>query len=92
MAKLELGSLGVAGLAMGYGDLGAATEAAIELKELGYSAAWLSGGGRNPLGRVADLTRATPLPIATGIISIDLAPAADVAATYAAAPDRFQFP
>ncbi|GAB2998495.1 TIGR03620 family F420-dependent LLM class oxidoreductase [Amycolatopsis acidiphila] len=73
-------NLGPIGAATGSGDVATAAE----LEELGYDTLWLPGGQENNLARVADVVRATSgITVATGILSVDQVPAAEVARTYA---------
>jgi probable F420-dependent oxidoreductase len=86
----NLGPVGAASAAVSAGD----TETAAELEELGYDTLWLPGGQGNNLGQVAEVVRATSrITVATGILSVDQVPAAEVARTYAALaeshPGRF---
>ena len=67
---------------------------AAELERLGYAAIWLPGGQIDTLDRITEIVRATEtIPVATGIISPDVHPAAAVRTLYASlqqdAPDRF---
>ncbi|MBA3309882.1 MAG: LLM class F420-dependent oxidoreductase [Nocardioidaceae bacterium] len=81
MTKLDLGPIGVT---LNYGDWEALLDAAPELEELGYSTIWVSGGQIDDLGRIADVVRATrKVPVATGIIPVDVFPSDAVAEAYA---------
>lgn len=81
MAKLDLGPIGVT---LTYGDWEALLDAAPELEELGYSTIWVSGGQIDDLGRIADVVRATrKVPVATGIIPVDVFPSEAVAEAHA---------
>lgn len=67
---------------------------AVQLEQLGFSTIWLTGGPMAHLGQVSEVVQATSTArIATGIISVDRFPAADVAELYAEldglAPGRF---
>jgi len=67
---------------------------AAELEELGYSTIWLPGGQIDRLDRIAAIIRATTsVPVASGIIPVDVYEPAAVRQLYAelqaAAPDRF---
>jgi probable F420-dependent oxidoreductase len=69
-------------------------ELAVELEKMDFSAIWIVGGPMAHLGQVTDVVQATRTArVATGIISVDRFPAADVAELYAelegAAPGRF---
>jgi probable F420-dependent oxidoreductase len=74
-----------------YGDAGLIAEAAAELDELGYTAAWIPDVGGDVLSSVEDLLRATPgITIATGILNIWMHDPAEVAARRAAWDDEWQ--
>ena len=67
---------------------------AVELERLGYATIWLPGGQIDALDRITEVVRATDtIPVASGIISPDVYPAAAVWQEYAnlqqEAPDRF---
>lgn len=67
---------------------------AAELERLGYAAIWLPGGQLDSLDRITEVVRATgTIPVASGIISPDVYPAAAVRQRCASlqqdAPDRF---
>jgi len=81
MAKLGLGSLGVALGPQDGPEFGAALA---ELEELGYDTIWLTGGPMTSLSQIGDAVRATrQVPVATGIIAVARFGAAEVAAAYA---------
>ncbi len=91
MSELGLGPVGVA-LNVSADD--ACLREAAELEELGYSALWLPGGQIDRLGRIAEIVRATrSVPVASGIISLDVYPPAAVIGLHAeleaSAPGRF---
>jgi probable F420-dependent oxidoreductase len=72
----------------------ATVSAAKELEELGYDTLWLPGGQGNNLSQVAGVIGGTSrIKVATGIVSVDQVPAAEVAETYttlaASHPGRF---
>jgi probable F420-dependent oxidoreductase len=74
-----------------YGDAGLIAEAAAELEELGYTAAWIPDVGGDVLGSVEDLLRATSgITIATGILNIWMHEPAEVAARRAGWDDSWQ--
>ncbi len=90
MPRINLGRFGavVSPAAEGFVDH------AVELEGLGFSTIWLTGGPMTSLGLVSEVVQATTSArIATGIISVDRFPAADVAELYAEleamAPGRF---
>jgi probable F420-dependent oxidoreductase len=70
------------------GALGAALNTAevkdaVEVEELGYDTLWLPGGQGNSLPLIAEVVRATSrIPVASGILSVDRVPAAEVARAY----------
>jgi probable F420-dependent oxidoreductase len=69
-------------------------ELAVELEGMDFSTIWMSGGPMSHLGQVTDVVQATTTArVATGIISVDRFPAADVAELYAeleaVTPGRF---
>lgn len=82
---IELGGVGVWSSGLRLGDPGEIREAAVELEELGYAAAWIPGIA-NP-GTVAALepvlAATKRLVAATGVVNIWVEPAADVAADAA---------
>jgi probable F420-dependent oxidoreductase len=92
---VELGQLGVWSGALRYGDRAPAREAAAELEELGYGAAWLPGGvGGDIFDAVEALLGAsTRMVVATGIVNLWMHDPAETAARYAgiaaAQPERF---
>lgn len=75
------------------GDPGAVAEAAAELEELGYPALWLGMADPGLALPAAVLAATSSMAVATGIVSVWAAPAAEVAAGYhrvtAAHPGRF---
>lgn len=90
----KLGPLGGASSDLNTLDAGAAAAAATELEELGFSTLWLPGGQGNNLIRIGEVARATSrIAVASGILSVDRVPAAEVAAAYTALerthPGRF---
>jgi probable F420-dependent oxidoreductase len=87
-------SLGPVGIALNVSADDTYLKEAAEAEQLGYSAIWLPGGQIDSLGRIAKIVGATrSVPVIPGIISLDVYPAAAVAALYAqlqaSAPDRF---
>lgn len=89
------GAIGIAGLGLdATAEPAAELDAAQRLAELGYQTLWLPGGQGNNLAQISRVVRGTKgLRIASGIVSVDQVPAAEVAATYAALaaehPGRF---
>jgi probable F420-dependent oxidoreductase len=80
-------ALGPVGAASDGADL---VETAAELEELGYSTFWLPGRLPNALAEVPAIVRGTKrITVATGIVSVDQVPPAQVVDTYRAHPDRF---
>lgn len=91
MSKLRLGP---AGIALNVSADDTYLKDAAELEELGYSTLWLPGGQIDRLDRIAAIVRATTsVPVASGIIPVDVYGAAAVRQLYAGlqagAPDRF---
>jgi len=71
--------LGALGAALNTSDV----KDAVEVEELGYDTLWLPGGQGNSLPLIADVVRATSrIPVASGILSVDRVPAAEVARAY----------
>jgi probable F420-dependent oxidoreductase len=90
----SLGPLGGARSDLNHADPAVAAAVATELEELGYSTLWIAGSLDNNLAQIADVVRATSrIGVASGILSVDRVPAAEVTATYAALeqthPGRF---
>ncbi|MGW4523512.1 TIGR03620 family F420-dependent LLM class oxidoreductase [Amycolatopsis sp. NPDC004378] len=80
----KLGPLGATHTAL---DTEAAVATAAELEELGYATLWLPGGQGNNLPRIAEVVRGTSrIQVASGILSVDRVPSAEVASTYADLP------
>lgn len=74
-----------------YGDPGVIAEAAAELDDLGYDAAWIPDVGGDVLGSVEQLLRATSrLTVATGILNIWMHEPAEVAQQRASWSDAWQ--
>ena len=72
----------------------AAAAVAEKLWELGYSTLWMAGGQGNNLAQIGNVIRATSrIGVASGILSVDRVPAAEVIAAYTALartqPGRF---
>jgi len=67
-----LGRVGVWTMELRFGDPGLAREAAVQIEEMGYGAAWIPGGiGGDVLGDIDPLMSATTsLSFATGILNI----------------------
>jgi probable F420-dependent oxidoreductase len=91
MSKLSLGPVGIA-LNVSADDT--YLKEAAELEQLGYSTIWLPGGQIDSLGRIAAIVRATTsVPVASGIIPLDVYEPAAVRQLYAelqaSAPGRF---
>ncbi len=62
-------------------------EVAVELEELGYDTLWLAGGQGNNLPRIAEVVRGTArIQVASGILSVDRVPSAEVTSAYAELP------
>lgn len=90
MPKIDLGQVGAVLSPAADGVV----DAIGELEKLGYPTVWLTGGPLERLDQVAEAVRAgSTIRVATGILSVDRFPAAEVAALYteleAAAPGRF---
>jgi probable F420-dependent oxidoreductase len=61
----------------------AALKDAVELEELGYGTLWVPGGQGNALPLITEVVRGTSrIPVASGILSVDRVPAAEVAQAY----------
>jgi probable F420-dependent oxidoreductase len=91
VSKLELGPIGVA---LNVSADNAYLDEAAELEKLGYSTIWLPGGQIDDLGRITKIVQATTsVPVASGIISLDVYAPGSVIQLYAelqaSAPDRF---
>lgn len=81
MTKLDLGTIGVA-LDVTADD--SYLDDATEVERLGYSTIWVSGGQLSTLDPIAKLIRATvAIPVAPGIIPLDLYGPEAVTAAYA---------
>ncbi|OLT14237.1 LLM class F420-dependent oxidoreductase [Pseudonocardia sp. CNS-139] len=90
----KLGPLGAASADLNSDDTGFAGTLAAELEEFGYSTLWMAGGQGNNLPQIRNAVRATSrVPVASGILSVDRVPAAEVTAAYtelsASHPGRF---
>jgi probable F420-dependent oxidoreductase len=90
----KLGPLGGARSDINSADPAAAAAVAKELEELGYSTLWMAGGTGNNLAQIGNVVRATSrIGVASGILSVDQVPAAEVTAAYSALaqthPGRF---
>lgn len=91
MSKLRLGPVGIA-LNVSADDT--YLKEAAELEDLGYATIWLPGGQIDRLDRITAIVRATTsVPVASGIIPVDVYGPAAVRQLYAGlqadAPDRF---
>jgi probable F420-dependent oxidoreductase len=89
-----MASPGTIGISSAAPDAAAAVADAREAEALGYASIWLPGGQGNNLPIIEAVVRGSDrIEVAAGIIPVDIVPARDVAATYAAlqreAPDRF---
>ncbi|HTF53494.1 MAG TPA: TIGR03620 family F420-dependent LLM class oxidoreductase [Pseudonocardia sp.] len=81
MTKLDLGPIGVA-LDVSADD--SYLDAAIEVEKLGYATIWLAGGQLASLDPIAKIIRATTaIPVAPGIIPLDVYGPEAVTAMYA---------
>jgi probable F420-dependent oxidoreductase len=90
----KLGPLGGAHSDLNSADTAAAAALATELEDLGYSTLWMAGAQGNNLPQIGNVIRATSrVDVASGILSVDRVPAAEVTAAYAALeqthPGRF---
>jgi probable F420-dependent oxidoreductase len=90
----KLGPLGGAHSDLNSADTAAAAALATELEDLGYSTLWMAGAQDNNLPQIGNVIRATSrIDVASGILSVDRVPAAEVTAAYAALeqthPGRF---
>ena len=90
----KLGPLGGAHSDLNSADTAAAAALATELEDLGYSTLWMAGAQGNNLPQIGNVIRATSrIDVASGILSVDRVPAAEVTAAYAALeqthPGRF---
>lgn len=91
MSKLGLGPIGVM---LNVSADGAHLAEAAELEELGYATIWLPGGQIDSLDRITEIVRATTaVPVASGIIPLDVYEPGAVRRLYAdlqaRAPGRF---
>jgi probable F420-dependent oxidoreductase len=90
----KLGPLGGAYSDLGSPDAATPVAVAAELEELGYSTLWMAAGQGNNLSQIGDVVRGTSrIGVASGILSVDRVPAAEVTAAYTdlaqAHPGRF---
>ena len=68
---MDLGGIGIWSGELRYGDEGEKREAAAELEELGYTAAWIPDVGGDVFGALRELLDATTtLVAATGILNL----------------------
>ncbi|MFD9660296.1 TIGR03620 family F420-dependent LLM class oxidoreductase [Rhodococcus sp. NPDC059968] len=92
MTRIE--GLGPVGISLDISPDETHLDEAARLESLGYSAIWLRGGQIDSLDRISAVVRATgSIPVATGIIPVDVYDADAVAELYAdlqtTTPDRF---
>jgi probable F420-dependent oxidoreductase len=90
----KLGPLGGTHSDLNSADTAAAAALATELEDLGYSTLWMAGAQDNNLPQIGNVIRATSrIDVASGILSVDRVPAAEVTAAYTALeqthPGRF---
>lgn len=90
----KFGPLGGAHSDLNSADTAAAAALATELEDLGYSTLWMAGAQDNNLPQIGNVIRATSrIDVASGILSVDRVPAAEVTAAYTALeqthPGRF---
>jgi probable F420-dependent oxidoreductase len=90
----KLGPLGGAHSDLNSADPATAAAIATELEELGFSTLWMAGGQGNNLPQIGNVIRGTSgIGVASGILSVDQIPAAEVTAAYTALeqthPGRF---
>jgi probable F420-dependent oxidoreductase len=82
---MDLSGIGIWSGELRYGDAGEKREAAAELEELGYTAAWIPDVGGDVFGALRDLLEATTtLVAATGILNLWMHEPADVGEGFAA--------
>jgi probable F420-dependent oxidoreductase len=87
---VDLGPYGIWSAGLREGELGAATDAAAELEELGFGTVWIPGRGDDVFERAAALLGATThLVVATGIVSVWNTPPEEAAAAHAWLTDAF---
>jgi probable F420-dependent oxidoreductase len=78
---------GALGAALNTTEPAAAVATAVALEELGYATLWVPGGRGNALPLITEVVRATErIPVASGILSVDRVPAAEVTRAYADLP------
>jgi probable F420-dependent oxidoreductase len=79
----KLGPLGAARSDLDSADAATAIDTAAELEELGYSTLWMAGNQGNNLPQIGTVVRGTSrIGVASGILSVDRVPAAEVTAAY----------
>ncbi len=79
----KLGPLGGAHSDLNSAHAGKAVALATELEELGYSTLWMAGSQDNNLPQIGNVIRGTSrIGVASGILSVDRVPAAEVTAAY----------
>ncbi|MEX5631698.1 TIGR03620 family F420-dependent LLM class oxidoreductase [Parafrankia sp. FMc2] len=87
---VTLGPIGIAASGLAPGLPGAEVDLAREAEAAGYSTVWLAGGQGNNLPVIDRVVRATgQIQVASGIIPVDVVPAAEVARTYAELEESF---
>ena len=79
----KLGPLGGARSDLNSAGAATAIDTATELEELGYSTLWMAGNQGNNLPQIGTVVRGTSrIGVASGILSVDRVPAAEVTAAY----------
>jgi probable F420-dependent oxidoreductase len=79
----QLGPLGGSYSELNSADPAVAAATAAELEDLGYSTLWLAGNQGNNLPQIRNVVRGTArIDVASGILSVDQVPAAEVASAY----------
>jgi probable F420-dependent oxidoreductase len=79
----KLGPLGGVHPDLNSTDAATAAAVATELEELGFSTLWMAGGPGNNLPQIGNVVRRTSrIGVASGILSVDIVPAAEVTAAY----------
>jgi probable F420-dependent oxidoreductase len=79
----KLGPLGGAHPDLNSTDAASAVALASELEDLGFSALWMAGSQGNNLPQIGNVVRGTSrIGVASGILSVDRVPAAEVIAAY----------
>jgi probable F420-dependent oxidoreductase len=79
----KIGPIGAAYSELNTADAATAAATAAELEELGYSTLWMAGSQGNNLPQIGNVVRGTSrIGVASGILSVDRVPAAEVTAAY----------